>query len=125
MAGTGKSTISRTVAHDLHKRGQLGASFFFKRGERDRGTATRFFTTLAVQLAQRSFSIRRSVADVLSRRPDLPYKALSEQFSGLIANPLVQNSHDLPTAGDIILVIDALDKVENESDIQTVLTLFC
>src|SRR4051812_24634096 len=37
MAGTGKSTISRTVARSLIVKGQLGASFFFKRGEGDRG----------------------------------------------------------------------------------------
>ncbi|KAH6970500.1 hypothetical protein BKA56DRAFT_529716, partial [Ilyonectria sp. MPI-CAGE-AT-0026] len=33
MAGTGKSTISRTVARDFASSGHLGASFFFKRGE--------------------------------------------------------------------------------------------
>ena len=40
MAGTGKSTISRTVAHKLDQElpgrsSRLGASFFFKRGEGD------------------------------------------------------------------------------------------
>lgn len=35
MAGTGKSTISRTVAHAFAGAGHLGASFFFKRGEAD------------------------------------------------------------------------------------------
>jgi hypothetical protein len=39
MAGTGKSTISRTVAQSFHDKDQLGASFFFKRGEGDRGRA--------------------------------------------------------------------------------------
>jgi hypothetical protein len=42
MAGTGKSTVSRTVAQMFADRGQLGASFF-KRGERDRGNARFFF----------------------------------------------------------------------------------
>lgn len=37
MAGTGKSTISRTVARSLKDRNHLGANFFFKRGEGDRG----------------------------------------------------------------------------------------
>ncbi|KAM5349545.1 hypothetical protein ACJ41O_006050 [Fusarium nematophilum] len=37
MAGTSKSTISRTVARSLSRTGQLGASFFFQRGEADRG----------------------------------------------------------------------------------------
>ncbi|OCK95059.1 WD40 repeat-like protein [Cenococcum geophilum 1.58] len=52
MAGTGKSTISRTVAQSFADAGQLGASFFFKRGEGERGNASRFFTTIAVQLGR-------------------------------------------------------------------------
>src|SRR5439155_1000330 len=50
MAGTGKSTISRTVAESFAKQQLLGASFFFKRGEGERGNATRFFTTIATDL---------------------------------------------------------------------------
>lgn len=46
MAGTGKSTISRTVAGRLKQQNLLGASFFFKRGEEDRGTAKKLFPTL-------------------------------------------------------------------------------
>jgi len=48
MAGTGKSTISRTVAQSLADNNQLGASFFFKRGEGDRDKASRFFTMIAL-----------------------------------------------------------------------------
>jgi pantothenate kinase-related protein Tda10 len=50
MAGTGKSTISRTVARsakDHNGHNHLGASFFFKRGEADRGNAKKFFPMLA------------------------------------------------------------------------------
>ncbi|KAF7506684.1 hypothetical protein GJ744_011513 [Endocarpon pusillum] len=47
MAGTGKSTISRTVAQNLADVGDLGASFFFKRGEGDRGHAGLFISTIA------------------------------------------------------------------------------
>ena len=50
MARTGKSTISRTVAGRLKQQHLLGASFFFKRGEGDRGTAKKLFPTLAEQL---------------------------------------------------------------------------
>ncbi|KAL4766716.1 hypothetical protein BDW60DRAFT_201961, partial [Aspergillus nidulans var. acristatus] len=39
MAGTGKSTIARTVAQYFKKDGILGASFFFKRGRGDQGSA--------------------------------------------------------------------------------------
>src|SRR6478735_2455317 len=49
-AGTGKSTISRTVAWSRSKQGDLGASFFFKRGEVDRGNLAKFVPTVARRL---------------------------------------------------------------------------
>src|ERR1700744_3698405 len=52
MAGTGKSTVSRTVARSFKNKNQLGASFFFKRGEKDRGNAKKLFPTLIRQLVQ-------------------------------------------------------------------------
>jgi type II secretory pathway predicted ATPase ExeA len=51
-AGTGKSTISRSIAQTFADKGVLGASFFFKRGEGDRGLATFFFPTIVAQLIQ-------------------------------------------------------------------------
>jgi hypothetical protein len=52
MAGTGKSTIARTIAELFASYGQLGASFFFKKGEGKRGNALRFFTTIATDLVK-------------------------------------------------------------------------
>jgi hypothetical protein len=52
MAGTGKSTISRTVAQAFAGQRRLGASFFFKRGENDRENASLFFTTMAHDLVR-------------------------------------------------------------------------
>jgi hypothetical protein len=46
MAGTDKSTISRTIAQKFDDKGDLGASFFFKRGEGDRGDAGMFIKTI-------------------------------------------------------------------------------
>lgn len=51
-AGTGKSTIARTVARGLIARDRLAASFFRRNGS-DRGTAGLFFTTIAAQLVRR------------------------------------------------------------------------
>src|SRR5205809_921460 len=50
MAGTGKSTIARSVAQSFADQHQLAASFFFKKGEGERGNATKFFTTVATDL---------------------------------------------------------------------------
>lgn len=53
MAGTGKSTVSRTLAASFKDEGILGVSFFFKRGASDRGKVKRLFPTIAKQLAVR------------------------------------------------------------------------
>ncbi|PLB47848.1 hypothetical protein P170DRAFT_447716 [Aspergillus steynii IBT 23096] len=50
MAGTGKSTITRTVVSRLKGQSLLRASFFFKRGKQDRGNAKLLFSTLTRQL---------------------------------------------------------------------------
>jgi hypothetical protein len=51
MAGTGKSTIARTVARKLADQNRLGASFFFSRGQGYLSHAKKFFTTITLQLA--------------------------------------------------------------------------
>ena len=120
-AGTGKSTISRTVARDLHNRDLLAASFFFKRGEGDRCRANRLFTTLAAQLGHSMPSIRQSIVNALTRDPDVTSKALSEQFKCLILEPL-SAANDVPTDPPVV-VIDALDEIDKEADVHTILSL--
>src|ERR1700735_4733005 len=51
MAGSGKSTIARTIARKFKQKDYLGASFFFKAGQKLRGDSKALFTTLADQLA--------------------------------------------------------------------------
>jgi hypothetical protein len=52
IAGTRKSTIARIIAHLFANHRQLGASFFFKKGEGKRGNASQFFTTIASNLVK-------------------------------------------------------------------------
>jgi DNA replication protein DnaC len=59
FAGTGKSTIARTIAREYNERKRLGASFFFSRGGGDTSHAGKFFTSIAVQLADTSLSLKR------------------------------------------------------------------
>jgi adenylylsulfate kinase-like enzyme len=76
MAGTGKSTISRTVAQTSADRGQLGASFFFKRGERDRENASLFFTTIVHELVRRRQALRPYVHKAIGDDPGIAGRAL-------------------------------------------------
>ncbi|KAL6230308.1 hypothetical protein BDW75DRAFT_74574 [Aspergillus navahoensis] len=121
MAGTGKSTISRTIADCLKKRNQLGASFFFKRGERDRSTAKMFFSTICVQLLLQIPALMSGVEKAINSDPYISEKWIREQFEKLILQPLLALDQTQPTT--FIIVIDALDECEKKDDIRTILQL--
>ncbi|UPL02572.1 hypothetical protein LCI18_013506 [Fusarium solani-melongenae] len=104
MAGTGKSTISRTIAHS---------------GERDRGNASRLFTTIAAELINRLPEIGPLVIKAIEDEPDLPNKFIQEQFEKLILNPL----HGVSASGVLILVIDALDECERVADVRLIVNI--
>ncbi|KAK6356001.1 hypothetical protein TWF718_000374 [Orbilia javanica] len=122
MAGTGKSTISRTVAQYFEDNGQLGASFFFKRGESDRDNASKFFTTIATQLVQTVPDIIVHVKQNVDAEPEIGTKSLEKQFEGLILHPLGElRLGQSPTTS--VFVIDALDECQDEYKVGQVLCL--
>jgi ABC-type glutathione transport system ATPase component len=123
-AGTGKSTISRTIASSLSKKGVLGGSFFLKRNEAERGNAKRLFPTLAKQLANSHVSSRMEAGILKALRdiPDISEKNLGDQFENLILQPLLAINDG--AAVTVIIVIDALDECDQAKDIQTILNLF-
>ena len=53
LAGTGKSTITQTVAKTVFGDGMVGASFFCSRDFEDRSNLQAIFPTLAFQLAHK------------------------------------------------------------------------
>lgn len=127
MAGTGKSTISWTIANWLAKQGSsgvvdLGASFFFKRGEGDRGSAAFLFPTIIYQLARKIPRLDVLVAEAIESNPEICSKSLGEQFRTLISQPLQQLVTD-PRHPIFVIVVDALDECKRE-DIDTVLKLW-
>jgi hypothetical protein len=113
-AGTGKSTISRTVSRMLEHRKSLGASFFFKRGHEGRGNADKFFTTIVAQLADRIPVLREPIARVLNDDSFICASGLQDQFDKLLREPLESiNLAQLPRDG-LTIVIDALDECERK-----------
>ena len=112
MAGTGKSTIARTVAQLFADKNMLGASFFFKRGEGDRGRVALFFPTIASQLVHQVPSLAPYVRNQIEADPNINNKSLHIQFDKLIAQP-IQNHAERLDQSLIIVVIDALDECDN------------
>ncbi|KAF5698294.1 G beta WD-40 repeats containing protein [Fusarium mundagurra] len=124
MAGTGKSTISRTVARDFAKSGHLGASFFFKRGETDRGNLAKFVPTVARQLAWSIPGIVPFIKKGIDADPDIVGKAVREQFEKLIREPLSRAVATPSTPLSVVMVIDALDECDQEADIRLLINIF-
>ncbi|KAA6414807.1 MAG: hypothetical protein FRX48_01557 [Lasallia pustulata] len=122
LAGTGKSTIARTVARKYFENGQLGASFFFLRGGGDVGHASKFFITIAVQLARKSQSLQRYIGDAVRKNADIATQSLGDQWRQVVLGPLSKLGGD-SYPSSYILVIDALDECDNDEDILTILKL--
>lgn len=121
MAGTGKSTIARTVAQLFSDQLRLGASFFFKKGESSRSNATRFFTTIATELMTSVPEARPAIRKAVNTDPRIADKTLKDQFEKLIIQPLSEAALLRPL--DLVIVIDALDECEGDDDIRTILQL--
>ncbi|KAF3011317.1 hypothetical protein E8E14_003394 [Neopestalotiopsis sp. 37M] len=118
--GIGKSTVARTIATKYYKRGNLGASFFFSKGEGDLGGSSKLVSSLARQLAESVPHIRRFICDAIAEKPEIMRRPLEEQWNQLISIPL-SKLHD--SQAPILLVIDALDECNDGRDTQRILKL--
>ncbi|KAJ5471863.1 hypothetical protein N7539_008806 [Penicillium diatomitis] len=123
MAGTGRSIISRIVARLLKNTNYLGASFFFKRGEVDRGNAKKYFPPLTRQLMLRISGLRSGVQKALRGDPDIASKSLSEQFEKLLLQPLLNLDQLDRQPQPAMIAIDALGECEHDQDIRNIIRL--
>ncbi|RSL92713.1 hypothetical protein CDV31_015024 [Fusarium ambrosium] len=124
MAGTGKSTISRTIARSLASHGLLGANFFFKRGETDRGNLAKLFTTIARQLALSQPALGPKIKERFDSDPTIVGKAAQVQFKTLILDAFSACAHLFRDGTPLVIVIDALDECERDEDIKLIINLF-
>ncbi|KAL8299267.1 hypothetical protein RB593_009250 [Gaeumannomyces tritici] len=122
MAGTGKSTISRTVAKELSAAKVPSASFFFKKGEGDRGSAAMFFTTILAQLVHQVPVLESHVQSVIENDPAIVDKNKKEQFERLFLEPL--NKCKVASSPLLAVVVDALDECDREEDAIALIRLF-
>jgi NACHT domain len=120
LAGTGKSTIARTVAHKYSKN---GASFFFSRGGGDASHAGKFVTTIAVQLANNVLSLKHYICEAITDRSDITSRSLRDQWHQLILRPLSKLGGQGCQGCQYVLVVDALDECDDNNNIRIILQL--
>src|ERR1700733_14007711 len=113
LAGSGKSTISTTIANLIREQGRLGAFIFFNRDVEERSRPSNVIRTLAYRLASSDARIGALVATVIETIPSISESPLSFQFTKLLIEPL----SNLPTTeAPIVLILDALDECGSAED---------
>ncbi|KAK1655086.1 hypothetical protein BDP81DRAFT_498558 [Colletotrichum phormii] len=123
LAGTGKSTISRTIAKRLDSLKLLGASFFFKRGESDRSNGSGFFGTIARQLVTHRSELKPYVLQAIKDQDDISHKNLREQFDKLFLGPLENAYKGSGSVLSSIIIVDALDECDNKGDVKLLIPM--
>ncbi|KAF6834847.1 vegetative incompatibility protein het-e-1, partial [Colletotrichum plurivorum] len=124
-AGTGKSTIARTVADTFAREQRLAAGYFFKRGEQGRNDTSRLFPTLAIQMVDTiplfKSCLRKSL-DGLDRDA-VGKQGLEFQFDKLLSRPLGNLPPVDASQLTRVIIIDALDECERPEHLLRVLAL--
>jgi hypothetical protein len=106
LAGTGKSTIARSLCSRLHGKGLLGASFFISRDQPDKRDASNIVRSIAHQLAVRQHPVADTLCAKLRETPLSVARSLQEQISDFIIDP----ARGMQGSASLVIVIDALDE---------------
>ncbi|KAF7366487.1 WD-REPEATS-REGION domain-containing protein [Mycena sanguinolenta] len=108
-AGSGKSTIAKTIAAHLEENGKLlAASFFFSRNYTERKDIVYLASTLAHQLADYNNVFRHLLITLLKEdHSRLIYADPKEQFQKMVVELLVQMP---PSQTPWVICLDALDE---------------
>ena len=122
MAGTGKSTISRTLAGIFQAQNILGGTFFFSRSSGEANNASNFVGTLAHCLASVSAPLKRSICNVIDSDSDVLRQGLRNQWKELIVTPLKNMNPGHPVTFNS--VVDALDECRSDNDTRILISLF-
>ena len=114
-AGTGKSSIAHTIAETFSEKHWLVLNFFFSHVNRpDRTSLSKFFTTIAYQLAASEAlpSAQQSIGQVILKDPRVLTANFETQLQKLICGPIAA---DTPSRPHIFIIIDGLDECESHA----------
>ena len=113
-AGSGKSTISTTLADHFRLSKQLGAFLFFDRDVTERSNPTLVPRTLAYQLSSFHSNIGDLIITAVENSPQTLISSISSQFQELLVDPL--SRIDSYSTTQVVLILDALDECGTSED---------
>ena len=110
MAGTGKSTIARTITRTLNDQKRLAANFFFSRGRGDLSHTGKLFSTIAIQLAATSPRLKHYICEAIAQNDSISRQSMRDQWTKLVYQPLLKLEGGPRSPLILVLIIDTLDK---------------
>jgi hypothetical protein len=118
MAGTGKSAISTTFAHNMMDEGLLGATFFIDRQVAERTDPLRIVQSLAYDLAEGDYNRLSALWSALRAKPTITSMPLRAQVEALIRRP-----SEATCTETLVIVIDGLDECTPPDGVSLLSTL--
>ncbi|KAL5521305.1 hypothetical protein ACEPAG_9228 [Sanghuangporus baumii] len=119
VAGSGKSTVSTTVASHFRDMSRLGAFLFFERGKSEPSSVIR---TIAYKLALFDSSIGTSILSEIENDKDIATASPLHQFRKLLLQPLL-GLESLPLE-PVMIILDALDECGTTESRRSLMELF-
>ncbi|KAF7320570.1 hypothetical protein HMN09_00141000 [Mycena chlorophos] len=107
--GWGKTTLLLSVADECSQLGWLGASFFFKKDDKRRGSAAGLASTLAWSLAQHWPEYCEALELVLRSDQSILGRSVQAEFLALLGKP-TSSLRPPQGIGSFIFIIDGLDE---------------
>ena len=110
-AGTGKSTVARTIAEEFEIEGKLGCYIFFQKGKTDSegsSITSIVIRTIAYNLAKTNSLIAQRITAAVTNDLESSFASTEIIFKKLLYDPLllIENGiHD-----PVLIVLDALDE---------------
>jgi len=114
LAGSGKSTISTTIASSYNDQGCLGAFVFFNRDDEKRSRPASVIRTIAYKLGLFNDQIGASIADAIEATPDIFVMPLVRQFAKFVVGPI--SGLTTTITKPIVIILDAIDECGNVND---------
>ena len=110
-AGAGKSAIAQTLLQECHyKKGTRLPSRFFSRGTSDRNSDEKFAATISYQLSINILETKPIIEKIVEDDPSIFSRAIKEQFTKLVIDPLMQVSKEADHR--TVIILDGLDECD-------------
>ncbi|KLO10635.1 hypothetical protein SCHPADRAFT_999452 [Schizopora paradoxa] len=121
-AGTGKSTIAKTIAKWAAEEGILGSKYFFSRDEELLNNSSLAIPAIAYDIAQFDPSVKEVIAKAVEKDKRLVHEPIETTFQAFIKGPLATRTSAAPRKL-MLLVIDSLDECSDPKAMEVIIRL--